>query len=295
MLVSCCFALTRVLPSAALLAAVLCAVPAVAEPVDLELVLATDTSGSIDQEEAVLQRRGVADAFANPDIVKAIQAGALGKIAVVYIDWSRQDLNTIVVDWTVIKDKASSEGFAQKLIAAPPTFGRRTSISSAISLGVLLLESNNYEGTRRVIDISGDGPNNYGESLAPVREAAIAKGITINGLPIVTEDAAFQGRGYFPDIDQYYARCVIGGPAAFVVVAHGFRDFATAIRHKLVLELSDLSPGQAPRKGPALIKVAAAARPVVPNAPSVIRPPAKRETNCDVFGFGGYGGFGRFR
>jgi hypothetical protein len=284
--------------------------PSFAEPVDLELVIATDVSRSVNVEEATLQRDGVAQAFRSAEVIEAIERGALGKIAVVYVDWSTDYLNQVVVDWQTIHDRVSAAGFAEALIQAPPTWGRRTSISSALILAAELMETNEYEGTRRVIDISGDGPNNFGLSLAPVREDTIAKGITINGLPIIVTGAQFAGRGYFPEVDKYYQRCVIGGSGAFLVVAKGFEDFSAAIRRKLVLELSGLTPEVLPpgetipsqtiHNRSLLIPVAAApggsrSLPRTPPNLPILRPPATREEDCDRWGsgFGGYNDFGR--
>jgi hypothetical protein len=276
------------------------ALAAGAIPVDLELVLAVDTSGSVNYEEAHLQRQGVADAFKSDELAKVVGLGTYGKIAVAYLDWSNQFENTVVVDWTVIDGKESAARFADELLAAPTRSGRRTSISSAIVSSMELLENNNYAGSRRTIDVSGDGKNNFGLSLAPIREEAIAKGIVINGLPIMIEDF---GRNTFPDIDQYYANCVIGGRGAFAVVAKGFNDFSRAMRRKLIMEIAEV---------PTEVQFAdasAAFRPAtrldfaqltppreLPPPPGTFRAPAVRETNCDQWNNnGGFGGFNGFR
>lgn len=277
-------------------------VSAAPEKVDLELVLATDVSRSIDEEEAALQREGTAAAFRSPEVIKAIRAGNLGKIAVAYVDWSLEGLNRVVIDWRVIRDRATAEAFAADLVGAPPTFGQRTSISSALTMASDMILSNNYDGGQKEIDVSGDGPNNAGLELAPVREEIVAKGITINGLPIITQNGRFAGPGYTADIDKYYANCVIGGRGAFVVVAHGFQDFAVAIRHKLILEISSIAPELYRAGTPVLTKAAARGpsyaqlRPAPPGTqsqpPTILRPPAVREQNCDRFTPGGFGGFG---
>ena len=258
------------------------------EAVDVELVIATDVSPSIDQAEAHLQREGIVEAFLNPQVVQAIQAGSLGKIAVVYVDFSSREYNRIAVNWQVIKDKASAAAFAAKLRNAPPGFGRHTSISDAIELGEFLLEGNNLEGTKKVIDISGDGPNNWGRQINLVRDQAVARHITINGLPIVEEG----GFGSYPDLDKYFSNCVIGGPAAFIVVAKGFQDFARAIRNKLILEIANDAPGNA-RANPLIMKIAA--QPAAPRAQPLPRPqntPTLNEKACgNAFGFGGFRGF----
>jgi hypothetical protein len=255
------------------------------EPVDVELVIATDVSPSIDGEEAQLQREGTAEAFLDPQVIQAIQAGALGKIGVVYVDFSSRQYNKIVVNWMVIKDRASAAAFATALRNAAPGYGRHTSISEAIELGEFLIQGNNYEGTKKVIDISGDGPNNWGRAVNEVRDEAVRKNITINGLPIVEDE----GFGSYPNLDRYFENCVIGGPGAFVVTARGFRDFARAIRNKLILEIAALKP-PAP---PLLVKVAQAARPA-PTAPAspTFRPRAGaplNERGCEnTYGFGGF-------
>jgi hypothetical protein len=270
-----------------------------AEPVDLELVIATDVSRSVNTEEALLQREGVAQAFRSAEIIEAIERGALGKIAVAYVDWSTEYINRVVVNWQVIHDGATAAGFADALMEAPPTWGQRTSISSVMILATALIESNEHDGTRRVIDISGDGPNNFGRSLAPVREETLAKGIVINGLPVIVSGAEFAGRGFFPDVDEYYQRCVMGGFGAFIVVAKGFEDFAAAMRRKLVLEISELTP-EAPTYGqPILLRAAAtpgdsqALPPLTPDLP-ILRAPATREQDCDRWS-DGFGGFNNFR
>jgi hypothetical protein len=282
-------------------AALLAASPAAAEPVDLELVIATDASGSIEDNEANLQREGVAEAFRSEELHKVISYGIYGKIAVAYLDWSNEFDNTVVVDWTIINNKQSAIKFAEALEAAPRTYGRRTSISSAVVSATELIERNSYEGTRRTIDISGDGPNNFGLSLAPVREEAIGKGITINGLPIMLDDDSgfgFRRGGNVADIDKYYASCVIGGRGAFAIVAKGYKDFARAVRRKLILEISALEPETqfaAPSPIPKTLLQRTQVR-ELPPPPGYLRPPAVRETNCDT-GFGGFGGggFGGFR
>lgn len=211
------------------------------EYVDLELVMATDVSRSIDAEEAELQRRGIAAAFRSKQVIDAIASGVLQRIAVAYLDYSSRDWNKLVIDWRIIRDRESAYAFADTLMKAPLTFGRRTSISDALSHGAALIDANDIEGTRRVIDVSGDGPNNFGNWVDTVRDETIAKRITINGLPIINDRNTFS-RFSLPDLDRYYRGCVIGGPGAFLVVARNFQDFARAIRKKLVLEIAGLPP-----------------------------------------------------
>ncbi|MCG8546322.1 MAG: DUF1194 domain-containing protein [Alphaproteobacteria bacterium] len=216
------------------------AVPAEIEAVDLELILAADVSGSVDEREAHLQREGYQKALVNDDVIKAIEAGMLGRIAVTYVEWAGLGHYKVVVDWSVIHDKASAEAFVAKLTAVPIQKAHRTSISDAIDLSVPRFAANRFQGTRRIIDISGDGANNYGRLVNEARDAAVAAGITINGLPIITDQASL----IYPtiaDLDLFFHDCVIGGPGAFHVVANGFDDFARAVRKKMILEIAGTS------------------------------------------------------
>src|SRR5258708_29572612 len=156
-------------------------------PVDLELVLAVDVSRSIDADEFELQRQGYARAIVNPSVLGAIQSGAIGSIAVTYVEWSGADQQKTVVDWTLIRDPATAQDFAAAILAAPRSFAAYTSISGAIDYSVRLFETNRYEGSRQVIDISGDGSNNSGRPVWLARDAAIEGGITINGLAIIND------------------------------------------------------------------------------------------------------------
>src|SRR5690348_4820885 len=285
----------RLCGSAVALLALCSSAPAAPQQVDLKLVLAVDVSGSIDSEEFQLEREGTADAFADPEVLKAIQGGSLGKIAVAMLDFSSPQFDKVIIDWTVIKDKASAMAFAEMVRNAPRTPGRRTSVSSALELGSLLLESSEKDivATRRVIDVTGDGPNNDGNSMTEAHDKTIAQGVIVNGLPVMDDMA----NGYFPDLDKYYAGCVTGGRGAFVVVVHSYRDYAAAMRHKLILEISqnETLVKQALARSPEkslLVKTAAtpAAAP-----PTVLRSaPNEYSKNCDIQGgFGGFG-FGRF-
>lgn len=213
-----------------------------AESVDLEIVIATDTSQSIDENEAALQRQGFASALRSPDVIRAIQSGAIGKIAIAYIDWSSEPFNRLIVDWRIIEDQASADRFASALLAAPRTYGQGTAIGGALRMATRMIETNSFDGMRKVIDVSGDGPNNRG-SLAAAREATLARGITINGLPIVTAQyGTGDWGGYYGQLDLYYQAYVIGGPGAFSLPARGFEEFAAAIRRKLILEISGEAP-----------------------------------------------------
>jgi len=236
----------------ALLGGMLAAQPAAAkEAVDLELVIATDVSFSVDDNEARMQREGAVTAFRSPEVVRAIQAGSIGKIAVAYIDFSNVNASRVVATWQAIHDQASANAFADALAMARRTDGVQTSISSGIERAARMIENNDYEGTKKVIDVSGDGPNNEGRLVDKVRDEVVAKGMIINGLPIVTEADKFDIY-YLPDLDKYYEGCVVGGPGSFIHVAHGFQDLARALRRKLVLEISDASKPS----NPLLFKVA---------------------------------------
>jgi len=229
--------------SGPILAALLLAAPAAAADtaVDLELVFAVDISGSIDEDEARLQREGYVRALVDEQVVRVIQAGRLGRVAVSYIEWAG-DHQGVVVGWSVIEDMASARAFAERLAHAPLMTEMWTSISGAISFALPLFENNGFRGLRRVIDISGDGPNNAGERVLPARDRAVRAGVTINGLPIMNGRPSPYGWPAYADLDLYYVECVIGGPAAFVVVANSFRDFARAIRRKMILEIAGPPP-----------------------------------------------------
>jgi len=214
-------------------------------PVDLQLVLAIDISGSIDEEEAQLQRQGYIDAITDPEIIRAIKGGMLGRIAVTYLEWAGEGYQRTVVDWALIDGEASARAFAARLTEAPVGNGPWTSISDAIDFSAGRFSGNGFEGTRRIIDISGDGPNNSGGPVVAARDAAVARGITINGLPIMNDRPTF-GRMPMPNLDLYYRNCVIGGRGAFIVVAENFRAFARAIRRKMILEIAHAPPAAAP-------------------------------------------------
>ncbi len=206
--------------------------------VDLELVLAIDVSGSVDYEEGRLQRQGYVAAIVDPKVVAAIRSGILGRIAVSYFEWSGEARQRLVVDWTLIDGERSARAFAVKLFNAPLVIGRFTSLSGAIGAAFALFAASDFEGTRRVIDISGDGPNNAGGLVTGARDAARAAGIIINGLPIINDRPNILGYPNLPDLDFYYRDCVIGGPGAFIVLARDRTAFAAAIRRKMILEIA---------------------------------------------------------
>ena len=222
------------------------AASAASEPVDLELIIAVDVSNSVDAYEARLQREGYVAAFSDAQVIEAIQSGFFGRVAVLYFEWAGLGFNRIVMDWTVIQDVEGARAFAAELGRQSYSSARRTSISEAIDFAVPLFEKNDYIGKRKVIDISGDGPNNSGRPVTQAREAALAAGITINGLPIVDNSPGYSRFAWIPDLDLYYEHCVIGGRGSFMIVANGFADFANAIRQKLVLEIAGLTPAEQP-------------------------------------------------
>lgn len=227
-------------PASLLFAAALCCVaasPAVAENVrvDLELVLAIDDSPSIDVSQYFLQRRGYVAAFRNPGLVDAIRSGRYGRIAVVYVEWEGWNSQRIIMPWTVIDGAESASRFASTLEKAPTKSSLGTSLSGALAFSQRLLANNGFDGKRRVIDVSGNGRNNVGPPVLPVRDAIVADGITINGLPIMSEPTEI-------GIDAYYRSCVIGGTGAFLLKVEKQEDFATAIRRKLVAEIAARPP-----------------------------------------------------
>jgi len=206
--------------------------------VDLELVLAADISRSMDLDEAALQRQGYAHAIRHPAIVGAIRAGAYGRIAVTYMEWAGEETQQILAGWAEISDQASAEAFAQVIERADLGVARRTSISAALLSAARLFDANGFRGGRRIIDVSGDGPNNSGVYVVAARDRVVAAGITINGLPIISNRPNPSGYPDLAELDLYYEDCVIGGPARFMVVARGFKDFARAIRRKMFLEIA---------------------------------------------------------
>jgi hypothetical protein len=207
--------------------------------VDLELVIAVDVSLSMDLDEQRLQREGYVAAFRDGAVQKAIVSGAHGRIAVVYMEWAGSHWQDVIIPWTVIDSPKAASAYADRLEAQPITRERWTSISGALQFARHLLGKSNVRGLRRVVDISGDGPNNAGAPVLTVRAALLADGIVINGLPIMLKSGA-QGIFDLPDLDRYYASCVIGGPGSFMVPVNTLAELKEAIRRKLLLEISGL-------------------------------------------------------
>jgi hypothetical protein len=228
---------TALLAAALVFATLLGSLPAIAEEVDLALVIAVDISYSMDPEEQDLQREGFVEAFRSPIVHQAIRNGSLGRIAVIYGEWAANWEQKIIVPWTVIDNPESAMAFAGRLAAQPTRRGPRTSVSGAIDFGVRLLAESGLTATRRVIDISGDGANNQGRSVTAARDEAVAQGITINGLPIMLKRPS----SYWDvvDLDVYYRDCVIGGLGAFTVPVRARDEFVKAIKTKIVREVAD--------------------------------------------------------
>ena len=226
-----------------LVLALLLAAPAFAkEAVDVELVLAIDISGSIDPDEARMQREGYVAALTDRRVLGAITSGIHGKIAIAYVEWASSYQRNTLLDWTVIDGAGSAGATAAKLAAIPINIGQRTSISTAIDYSMQMLGKSPFEGIRRVIDISGDGPNNDGGLVTTARDRALDAGVIINGLPIINGKPNRFGFPTMQDLDRYYEGCVIGGPGSFVVKADSFEAFADAVKQKLILEIAGLTP-----------------------------------------------------
>lgn len=210
------------------------------EPVDVELVLAVDVSRSVDQEEQELQFRGYAAAFRDPKLIEGIAGGPIGQIAVTLFTWSDWHIQEHLVPWTRIDGPAAAERVAAAIDAAPRRTWLYTSISGAIDFAAGLF-GRGYEGTRRVVDISGDGVNNSGRSLGEARAAALEKGIVLNGLAVMDRTPGPWTAG-LPPLDDYYRTEVIGGPGAFLMVAEGFEAFDQAVKRKIIREIAAVPP-----------------------------------------------------
>jgi hypothetical protein len=210
---------------------------AVAREVDVELVLAVDVSRSMSPAELELQRRGYAEALGSDEVMRAIESGLLGRIAQTYVEWAGNGSQRVIVPWTEVATAEQARTIAARISTYYDDSLRRTSISSALRFAAGSIENNGFEGLRRVIDISGDGPNNMGVPVTAARDEVVARGITINGLPLVTPDVMSEMWG-IPDLDVYYARCVIGGPGAFVLPVRSWDDFGAAVKRKMVLEIA---------------------------------------------------------
>jgi Protein of unknown function (DUF1194) len=214
---------------------------AFAADVDLLLVLAADVSRSIDATKFQLQRDGYAAAMSDPRVLETIRAGRHGRIGLSFVEWSGVGAQRVVIDWTAIDDTASAKDFGDRLVEAPRSFADRTSISGAIEFAMAQLAKAPFSAPRQTIDISGDGTNNSGPDVPLMRDAAVAKGITVNGLAILSENPlAWNPEHTNPPggLDTYYRNNVIGGPSAFVMVAKNFDSFGQAIISKIIAEVA---------------------------------------------------------
>jgi hypothetical protein len=209
--------------------------------VDVELVLAVDISYSMDPEELTLQREGYVAAITSPEFLNALRGGMHARVAVTYIEWAGVIEQKIVVPWRLIDGPATAEAMAAEIGRAPLRRAYRTSISGALNFSLPLFDGNGFSGLRRVIDVSGDGTNNQGPLVTLARDEVLAKGVTINGLPIMLKRPN-PATMDIPNLDIYYEDCVIGGPGAFVVPIREREKFREAIRTKLVLEIASRTP-----------------------------------------------------
>jgi len=222
-------------------AAAVPAAAAAAEQVDLLLVLAADVSRSVDNAKFQLQREGYAAAISDPRVLDAIRSGRNGRVGLTFVEWSGVGSQRVLIDWTTIGDAESARGFGDRLLEAPRSFADRTSISGAIEFAMGQLARAPYESARRTIDVSGDGTNNAGRDVTLARDEAVAQGVTINGLVILSETPL----AWNPDhtnppggLENYYRNNVIGGPGAFVLVAENFNSFGQAIVKKMIAEVA---------------------------------------------------------
>jgi hypothetical protein len=210
--------------------------------VDLELVLAVDVSPSMSPSEQRVQRNGYVNAFRHPDLIKAILSGPRGVIAVSYLEWAGPNSRRIVLPWTIVGSYGDARQFADALATEPISAQPGTSISGALLAAGDLFAQSRIAAARRVIDISGDGPNNAGLPVAPIRDRLTASGVTINGLPLSLAHGGFNGFQSFGAqyLNLYFERCVIGGSDAFVIGIDDLALFEIAVRRKLLLEIAGM-------------------------------------------------------
>jgi hypothetical protein len=209
--------------------------------VDVELILAVDVSYSMDMDELAVQREGYAQAIVSKEFLQALKTGPTGKISVTYFEWAATNDQKIIIPWRVIDGPETADAVADEIMKTPIRRASRTSISGAIYFAMPLFDANPYRGLRRVIDISGDGANNNGSPVTIARDTALARGITINGLPIMVKEPSYSTMD-IDNLDFYYEDCVIGGPGSFVVPIKDRDKFREAIRSKLILEVANRMP-----------------------------------------------------
>jgi len=216
-----------------------------AEPVDLLLVLASDVSRSVDHPKFLLQRDGYAAAVSNPQVIESIKSGPNGKIAICFVEWSGFGAQKLVIDWVAIDGAAAARKLGDLIVEAPRSFADRTSISGGIDFALMQFARAPFEAPRRTIDVSGDGTNNAGRDVRLARDEAVAQGVTINGLVILSEhQVPWNAEHTNPPggLESYYRENVVGGPGAFVMVAEDFRSFGRAIVRKMIAEIASLRP-----------------------------------------------------
>jgi hypothetical protein len=216
-----------------------------AEQVDLLLVLSSDVSRSVDSRKFQLQREGYAAALSNPRVIDAIRSGPHGKIAICFVEWSGATSLKLVIDWTVVSDAASARKIGDQMVELPRSFADRTSISAGLEFSMAQLERAPYQAVRRTIDVAGDGTNNSGRDIQTVRDEVLAKGVTINGLVILSETPLpWNPEHTNPPggLDEYYRRNVTGGPGSFVMVAENHNSFGQAIIKKMIAEIAWVEP-----------------------------------------------------
>jgi hypothetical protein len=212
-----------------------------AQSVDVELILAVDVSYSMDMDELAIQREGYAQAIQSKEFLQALKAGPNGRIAVTYFEWAASTDQKIIIPWRLIDGPETADAVAAEIMKTPIRRASRTSISGAIGFAMPLFDENPYHGIRRVIDISGDGPNNNGGPVTVARDAALEKGIVINGLPIMVKEPSYSTMD-IDNLDYYYEDCVVGGPGSFVIAIKDRDKFKEAIRTKLLLEVAGRTP-----------------------------------------------------
>jgi hypothetical protein len=243
--------LFRIVQAVLLIVAACCALaPALAparaaEEVDLLLVLASDVSRSVDARKFQLQREGYAAALSNPRVVDAIKSGPHGKIAICFVEWSGASSLKLVIDWTIVGDAASARKIGDQMLELPRSFADRTSISAGLEFSMAQLQRSPFKGVRRTIDVAGDGTHNSGRDLTTVRDEILAKGVTINGLVILSESPLpWNPEHTNPPggLGEYYRKNVIGGPGAFVMVAENHGSFGQAIVKKMIAEIAWAPP-----------------------------------------------------
>ena len=209
--------------------------------VDVELILAVDVSYSMDMDELAIQREGYAQAIVSKEFLQALKSGPNGKVSITYFEWAASSDQKIIIPWRLIDGPESADAVAAEILKTPVRRASRTSISGAIYFAMPLFDEDPYRGLRRVIDISGDGPNNNGAPVTGARDEALSKGIVINGLPIMVKEPSYSTMD-IDNLDWYYEDCVIGGPGSFVVPIKDRDRFKEAIRTKLLLEVAGRTP-----------------------------------------------------